>query len=166
MDWSVLATFAGVAVAAAGAAWAVVREQSVLRQLERVTAVLKDLPESSPAAPQLMFLQNSLARRLSRGYRAPKLYWEQYFGWFALLLSIGMFASLVATAVRAALYSWTVMRMGAVADVILVGILLLFIAVAFLVGVRYLRRRTRTRNDWLEADGSDLHQATAEGPQL
>ena len=81
MEWSVLATFAGVLVAAAGAAWAIVREQSLMRQLERVSAVLKDVPEGSPGHAHLVVVRADLARRLNETYRAPRHWVLAFIGW-------------------------------------------------------------------------------------
>lgn len=87
MEWSVLATFAGVLVAAAGAAWAIVREQSVIRQLERVTAVLTDVPEGSPGHAHLVVVRADLARRLNETYRAPRHWFRAFAGWTFWILA-------------------------------------------------------------------------------
>lgn len=87
MEWSVLATFAGVLVAAAGAAWAIVREQSLIRQLERVTSVLTDVPEGSPGYDHLVFVRADLARRLNETYRAPRHWLRAFVGWTLRLAS-------------------------------------------------------------------------------
>lgn len=81
MEWSVLATFAGVLVAAAGAASAIVREQSLIRQLERVTAVLTDVREGSPGYDHLVVVRADLARRFNETYRAPRHWGRAFAGW-------------------------------------------------------------------------------------
>lgn len=81
MEWSVLATFAGVLIAAFGAAWAIVREQSLIRQLERVTAVLTDVPVGSPGYDDLVVVRAHLARRFNETYRAPREWARGFFGW-------------------------------------------------------------------------------------
>ncbi|WIB69786.1 hypothetical protein [Curtobacterium sp. MCBD17_026] len=85
MDWAVVATFAGIGVTAVLGAFATVREQSPVRQLERVTAMLKDTPASTSARDDLEQLRDSLARRVLNGYRAPREGWMLTLSWLAFL---------------------------------------------------------------------------------
>lgn len=89
MPWSVIATLAGVAVTALLGALAIVREQSVVRQLERVTALLKDTPEHAEGRSHLEWLRGDLSRRLNYQYRAPRQRFALFMGWFGLLFGLG-----------------------------------------------------------------------------
>ncbi|MFS0731035.1 hypothetical protein ABC270_13270 [Curtobacterium sp. 1P10AnD] len=75
-----LTAVAGVLVTAALGAIAVVREQSAMRQLERITAILKDAPEGTITQRRLQVLQEHLTHRVSLQYRLPKGAEAQFLG--------------------------------------------------------------------------------------
>jgi len=75
-----LTAIAGVLVTAALGAIAVVREQSAMRQLERITAILKDAPEGTITQRRLQLLQEHLTHRVSLQYRLPRGVQTQFLG--------------------------------------------------------------------------------------
>lgn len=158
VGWSVIATFAGVLVAAIGAAWAIVREQSVLRQLERVSSILKDYPESDAGREDLEFVRGDLAKRLNKVYRAPYEWFAGFAGWV-----IGMFgaAALIMAylfLVTAANQEWpTSHKHRQPADwVNLASFTGVLGAVAVVVSIAFFARRTSVRRKWLKQNAKDM----------
>jgi len=72
MDWSIVGTLLTAVVGVTVATWTVVRERSPLRELERITAVLKDTPEDAPRRRELEVIRDHLSQRLNARYRAPR----------------------------------------------------------------------------------------------
>ncbi|MFJ3385608.1 MULTISPECIES: hypothetical protein [unclassified Curtobacterium] len=160
MEWSVLATFAGVLVAAFGAAWAIVREQSPMRQLERVSAVLKDMPEGDSACESLEVVRRDLAKRINSAYRAPR---EWFFGIAAWAFRIGGWLVFVVAygyaflGLEALLPPTRDPRDYGAADWLeLAAFFGIFAAVAGLLATQLFHIRNRNRRKWL-----DEHHANA-----
>lgn len=90
MDWAVVATFAGIGVTAVLGALTTAREQSPFRQLERVTAVLKDTPSGTAGRESLEVLRDELAERILNGYRAPREQRGLILAWIGMLYGAGL----------------------------------------------------------------------------
>lgn len=71
MNWAIVATFVGIGVTAVLGAITAAHEQSPMKQLERVTALLKDTPSDAAERRQLTWLRDELSRRVNEQYRAP-----------------------------------------------------------------------------------------------
>jgi hypothetical protein len=68
----VLTPLAAVLVTAVLGALGIAREQSAMRQLEWITAVLKDAGSKFPGREELVWLQEALAKRVNLQHRAPR----------------------------------------------------------------------------------------------
>ena len=154
MNWAaaapVLAPIAAVVVTAALGALGIAREQSAMRQLERVTAVLKETPEHAAARGQLEWLRDALAAHVNAQYRAPRHRFIQTVGWVTTLGGCGIgvwFYMVLALATERAspdpadTPTW-------VALAIFFG--LLIIAAAVWSGPWFLRGRSAAREGWIE----------------
>jgi len=94
MDWSVLGSLAGLLGAGAAlwaAAWAIVRERSPLRELERITSILKDTPDDAPKRQELEAVRNHLSLRLNLRYRVPPQTPLIFLSWTLIVASFGAF---------------------------------------------------------------------------
>lgn len=159
MEWSVLATFAGVLVAAFGAAWAIVREQSVMRQLERVSAVLKDLPCDDPGRDHLVVVRADLAKRLNEGYRAPRIWGLallasalRIFG--AIVIAVGYVYAFIG--LNSLLPPTADLRGYRSADWLGLSVVFVVIGAAtFLIAAAVVGKRSQLRRGWLSRHSRD-----------
>ena len=85
MDWSIIATFVTAGVGVWVAASAIVRERSPLRDLERITAVLKDTPADASRRPVLEAVRDDLSLLLNLRYRAPRFRYDRFVFWYCVL---------------------------------------------------------------------------------
>lgn len=157
MQWSVVATFAGVLVAASAAAWGIVREQSVVRQLERLTAILKDIGEDEPSRAHLEFVRTDLAERLNTNYRAPREWLASFIGWTLRLAAWASFVIAYA-AIAATLIAQIPkpVRDGGPGTIIMVALLNAAVGGAsLLLAAAFFRRRRVRRQRWLDDHQSD-----------
>jgi hypothetical protein len=94
MDWSVLGSLAGLIGAGAAlwaAAWAIVRERSPLRELERITSVLKETPDNAPRRRELEAVRDHLSLRLNIRYRVPPQTYLIFLSWTLIVASFIFF---------------------------------------------------------------------------
>lgn len=152
MTWTVLAALAGAFVTATLGALAIVREQSVIRQLERITAILKDTPDTVQGRANVEWVRDDLARRLNFQYRAPRQGSNLFIGWLGVLFGTGVlilvYAGLVFTGIAMALSgeAKTLPAWISVTEVVVVAA----IAIVLLrTGYGFLRRRARQRLRWV-----------------
>lgn len=156
-----LIAIVGLLVGAAGGAWAIVREQSLIRQLERVTAVLKDTPDdASKARRDLEHIRNHLALRINRRYRAPRQRLELFNAWYFTLLGMGIAIVLVVTAIA------TGVERVQDADVPVVWSVVSLLAMgigALALGCYLNYRRDRARSAWVltASNAGDDDRSTA-----
>ena len=156
MDLGVIAPLAAVIVTAVLGALGIAREQSAMRQLERVTVVLKEAGEDFEGRTELLWLQTALAKRLNQQYRAPRKRGMLLYGWAMRLAGWG-------------LLTWVYFVLsGAFFQVVLTdsngqprvaatwGLVISFVVLGVLgsvVGTTSLRKRERDRREWLVAAG-------------
>ncbi|MCS6587146.1 hypothetical protein [Curtobacterium flaccumfaciens] len=165
MDWGVLASLAAVIVTAVLGALAIAREQSAMRQLERVTAVLKDTSQDFEGRQELLWLQSTLSTRVNLQYRAPRKRRVLIYGWATRLAGAGLllwvyFVVTSAFVSSALIDSGGQPRVGATWAML--GVIVALGVAGTAVGARHLRRRDRERRAWVEAASSDASEA----PQL
>jgi uncharacterized membrane protein (DUF485 family) len=150
MDWTVVAAFVGVLVPAALTALGIAREQSALRQLERVAAVLKDTADDVPGRPHLVWLHAALAERVNAQYRAPRYRPLQVLAWTMVLggwsLAIYLYVIVLVAFVRA---TPSDPHLPAIVGMGIFGGLLVSFLVAVFLGRRWLRQRATRRFEWL-----------------
>lgn len=152
MTWSVIATLAGVAVTAVLGTLAIVREQSVVRQLERVNAVLKDMPAEAAGYAHLEWLRGDLARRVNLQYRAPRQRYRLFWGWYGLVLG-GLFlvigyAVMVALAIRSVPETPTPEPIPTWLSVLFFCAVTVSSFLMILLGMLFMRRRAMSRLRW------------------
>lgn len=163
MSWTVIAAFAAPAVAASIGAWGLAREQSILRRLERVTAVLKETPESAQAREHLEWLRDDLARRLNIGYRAPRAREALWWGWALTVLGGAALAAIYILVIVAAASSVSASGHSATAGE---GVLFFVISViasfaVLIAGFVLIIRRNAKRELWAKNAGwDDTHSPT------
>lgn len=152
-----------VLVGAAGATWAVVREQSLMRQLERVTAILKDTPvEALEPRKDLEYLRDHLSRRINRRYRAPRERFRLFMGWYLTLAGVG---TLVWTFLLVAMQWVSQASPSPEAVPFAVAATVVLAIIAFALGRTTLRRRENARLDWVvgASEGGDSRRSAAPG---
>ena len=156
MNWGVLAPLAAVIVTAVLGAVAIAREQSAIRQLERVTIVLKDAESDFDGRQALLWLQTALAERVNRQYRAPRKRSALIYGWATRLAGWGVL--LWVYFVFSSVFFRTVLtdevgqpRVGATWAAVISITVLGFVGSA--VGAFHLRKRERERAEWLAHAG-------------
>lgn len=164
MDWGVLAPFAAVVVTAVLGAFGIAREQSAIRQLERVTAVLKDAGGDFDGRTELLWLQGALSKRVNRQYRAPRKRATLLYGWATRLAGWGLllwiyFVLSSAFFKNVLTDSGGQPRVGATwSFVIAVGVLGFL---GSIVGAASLRKREKDRAAWLATAEADDSEAPA-----
>jgi len=162
VNWEVMAPFAAVVVTAALGAWGIAREQSAMRQLERVTAVLKDAGDDFEGRAELLWLQTALSRRVNRQYRAPQKRGVLFYAWALRIASLGMllwvyFVLTNAFFSRALTDEVGQPRVGATwATIVAITVLGVLGAI---VGALQLRRREKERAEWLRVAEPDSSEA-------
>lgn len=72
MDWSIVSSILVASVGLWGAFWAVSRERAPMRELERITIILKDTPDDAPKRAYLEGVRDHLSMRINHRYRAPR----------------------------------------------------------------------------------------------
>ncbi|GAA4265994.1 hypothetical protein [Frondihabitans peucedani] len=163
MDLTSTSAVLGVLVAAAATSWSILEARAPLRKLERVSAILKDMQDDDPGKESLLFLQQDLARRINRAYRAPRRGWDVALAWFlrvcgGLLVSTAYLVLVLwasrfiprAAAPTVAGDLWTWLVYGAV-GVAMLGVASITLAV-----------RERARTAWIQSHDS----AETSGPKL
>ena len=161
MDWAVIAPLAAVVVTAVLGALAVAREQSAIRQLERVTALLEDGDDDFAGRSDLLWLQSALARRVNQQYRAPRKRATLVYGWAMRLAGWGLLLW-VYFVISGAIFQVALRdsvgqaRMGAtwafIVSIVVLGVL------GSAIGAFSLRKRARERSEWLAtADPDESH---------
>ena len=157
MSWTVIAAFAAPAVAAVLGAWGIAREQSVIRRLERITAILKDTPKGAAAEAHLQWLRDDLARRLNIAYRAPRERESQWFGWALTVLGGSILAGIyILIVVAAAIASNTSEEPISAGQGVLTFVLIVVGAIASLLfGFGLIIRRNKKRERWAEEAAAD-----------
>lgn len=162
VDLGVIAPLAAVIVTAVLGALGIAREQSAMRQLERVTVVLKEAGKDFEGRAELLWLQTALAKRLNQQYRAPRKRGVLLYGWAMRLAGWG-------------LLTWVYFVLsGALFQVVLTdsngqprvaatwGLVISFVvlgALGSVIGTTSLRKRERDRREWLVAAGPDESDA-------
>ena len=91
MDWSIVGGILAGAAAVWAAVYTLLRERAPMRELERVTAVLKDTPEGAAHRPHLEAVRDHLCLRINFAYRAPREFLLLSLGWTGLLGGLAMF---------------------------------------------------------------------------
>jgi hypothetical protein len=159
MPWSVLATLAGVAVTALLGALAIVREESVVRQLERITALLKETPDDAEGRAHLEWLRKDLSRRLNYQYRAPRQRLTLFMGWFGLLFGIGnLLAIYFLAAFKFATLTTTFLDPGWEPWIVYGTLALMSVGLAR-SAYRAIGRRARRRVRWILRHNSDASKS-------
>ncbi len=165
MDWDVVAPLAAVFVTAVLGALGIAREQSAIRQLERVTAVLKDAEDDFEGRAELLWLRSALAKRINLQYRAPRKRRVLFYGWATRLAGWGLliwvyfvFSSVIFRVVLTDSVGQP--RVGATWAMVIAITVLGFVGSG--VGAFHLRKRERQRTDWLKT----ASPTTSEAPQL
>ncbi len=133
-----------------------------MRQLERVTAILKDTTESTAGRESLEALRDELAERILNSYRAPRERFALFYVWASALYGIGLLVAGVVWVFRAVgetfgeveLPIWVFFAIGG--GLIIVGIFLLRSS------FEALRDRQKFRDKWL----SGPKPRTSEAPKL
>lgn len=162
MDLGVIAPVAAVIVTALLGALGIAREQSAIRQLERVTTVLKDAGDDFEGRSELLWLRAALAKRVNQQYRAPRKRGVLISGWAMRLAGWGLllwvyfvFSNVIFRDVftdsggqpRIGL-TWAL-----VISILVLGVL------GSAIGAAGLRKRDRDREQWLATAGSDQSHA-------
>ena len=156
MDWGVVAPLAAVLVTAVLGALGIAREQSAIRQLERVTAVLKDAEDDFEGRAELIWLRNALAKRINLQYRAPRKRRVLLYGWATRLAGWGLL--LWVYFVFSSVF-FRVVLTDSVGQPRVEATWAMVIALAILgfvgsgVGAFHLRKRERQRTEWLATAG-------------
>ena len=156
MDLGVIAPLAAVIVTAVLGALGIAREQSAMRQLERVTVVLKEAGQDFEGRAELLWLQTALAKRLNRQYRAPRKRGVLLYGWAMRLAGWGLL-TWVYFVLSDALFQVVLTdsngqpRVAATWSLIISFVVLGVIG--SVIGTTSLRRRERDRRQWLNAAG-------------
>lgn len=158
MDWGVVAPVSAVIVTAVLGALGIAREQSAIRQLERVTAVLKDTNDDFDGRPELRWLQGELASRVKQQYRAPRKRSELIYGWGLRFGGWGLLIW-VYFVISSAFFQQVLTdrngqpRLGAtwalIISIFALGVL------GSIVGAAILRKRERDRVHWLAKAGPE-----------
>ncbi|GAB2975867.1 hypothetical protein [Frigoribacterium salinisoli] len=91
MDWSIIGGILAGAAAVWAAVYTLVRERAPMRELERVTAVLKDTPKDALNRVDLEVVRDHLSLRINYGYRAPRGLGFLLLGWTGLLSGVVLF---------------------------------------------------------------------------
>lgn len=161
--WATVASLAGVLVAAGGAAWAIAREQSLLRQLERITDILKDTEAAGSARADLEHVRDSLARRINLRYRAPRLRQEAFGSWYLILAGCGAWLIFVGNGfvwatervLQAHLPGWVGVTSTGIVAIILAGL-----------GAFWYAMRIRERERWVHEAAQAGDDSRSEAPML
>lgn len=161
MNWGIVASFAAVAVTAVLGALGIAREQSAIRQLERVTAVLKDSEPTFQGRAELEWMRAALAKRVNNQYRAPRARGNLFWSWVSLLLGWGLLAGIYGIFVKALTDAATATNDGKVEGwgawvVLSIGIITG--VGGAMTGARGLRARQALRDKWIKqarAEDSD-----------
>jgi hypothetical protein len=162
VDWGVVAPVGAVIVTAVLGALGIAKEQSAIRQLERVTLVLKDTGDEYAGRSELLWLQGVLAKRVNQQYRAPRKRGVLIYGWAMRLAGWGLLLW-VYLVVSGAIFRLVLTdsvgqpRVGAtwalVISIVVLGVL------GSAIGALVIRRRERERAEWLVAAGPDESHA-------
>lgn len=159
MNWTVLATFVSIAVTAILGFLAIAREGSLTRKLERVSAVLSDIPATSAATDHLTWLRDDLARRVNLRYRAPRELLALSVGWtFSVLGSLLLLSSWVLLILSAVAESGKVTKAESAAIAEARGTFWIMLAIGFvslLIGQVTIVIREARRNRWAAAARAD-----------
>lgn len=154
-----VAALAAVLVTAALGALGITREQSAIRQRERVTAVLKEMGSDAKGRDELEWLQGALARRVNLQYRAPRERSSMLAGWTGRLLGSGLVLYtyfFLTTTFLASVTSDDSGNLTPFGTAITLGAYTVGGVAAILVGNLNLRQRRSIRDRWVtEAEPGD-----------
>lgn len=162
MDWTIVAPISAVFVTAVLGALGISREQSVMRQLERVTAVLKDMPDNAEGRRDLEWLQTALARRVNNQYRAPRMRDDLAWGWLSRLSGWGLSLILYVLFFHAVQRASPSETPSALSGWITLAFLALIAVGSAWAGSRRLRRRVNERQKWIV----ESHSTDSAAPML
>lgn len=135
----------------------IAHEQSLIRRLERITAVLKDTPKGAAAETHLQWLRDDLARRLNIAHRAPRERDSQWFRWALAVLGGSVLAGIyVLIVVAAAIASNSNDEPVSAGQGGFTFVLIVAAAIASLLfGSALLIRRNKKRERWAEEVAAD-----------
>jgi hypothetical protein len=140
MDWSIIGGILAGGAAVWAAVYTLVRERAPMRELERVTAVLKDTPKDALNRVELEAVRDHLSLRINYGYRAPRELGFLVLGWTGLLGGVVLFFIVFSVELAGEQTASTGLS-------ILIGLLN---GIVVVVGQGALFARWRARNRWLE----------------
>lgn len=85
MDIASVSALIATIAAAVATVWTVYEGRAPLRRLERISLIVKELPNGNDARRELEIVQTSLARRINHSYRAPRRLFELALAWLLRL---------------------------------------------------------------------------------
>lgn len=151
MSWAVVATFAGIGVTAVLGAITAAHEQTPMKQLERVTALLKDTPTDASERAQLVWLRDELSRRVNERYRAPRDRFGLGLGWLTGLYGAGLTVVFLPALIHLLTKDWTPTGEFPVEVQPLIYGGLLVLGIGLIVIGRYsLKTRREARRRWID----------------
>jgi len=140
VDWSIIGGILAGAAAVWAAVYTLVRERAPMRELERVTAVLKDTPDQVAYRAYLEAVRDHLFLRINFAYRAPREVYLLTLGWTGLAggLLFFIFLVYVESGRETALPTWASLALGLInGGIVAIGQLALY-------------SRWRSRQKWLK----------------